>query len=479
MKTLTTRRQFLKRGFAFAGAAAGLRLFNAPSILSSRSPNSKLGVAFVGAWGRAHAHLSFTTLEPSMQVVALTDIDENRLRAGLDFVGKVPEYKDKVSQIKTYYDYRKMFEEMEKQIDAVFVAIPDHSHASAVMIAMKLGKHVYCEKPLTHDISEARALGEAARKYKVMTQMGNQGHAGEGLRAIREYIEAGAIGTVTETHTWMCQNYSRFNKPRPIRPVPPGVHWDEWIGPGKYREYCEGLAPAAWYNTKDYGAGLIAAVGVHTFDAVHWGLQLKYPSSCVALAQEGMTEDDYGSLNTVCFEFPRPSLPPLKAYFYDGDKESHAGFNVDAKQGLNHPALADELSAKYGRDLWRSGDQVRAGTIFVGDKAYMISESEYCGAPRIIPEEKHKEFPVPPKKYTRTRGIQADFLRAVTEGGEPPCSNFSDVSGPYVEALLVGQLAMRAGVGRKVEWDGVNMKCTNIPELNRFVKQEYRKGWTL
>jgi predicted dehydrogenase len=479
MKALTTRRQFLKRGFAFAGAAAGLRLFGAPAMLSAESPNSRVRVAFIGAWGRAHAHLNYATLEPSIEIVALTDVDENRIKTGLDYIGKVPEYKNKVSQIKTYHDFRKMFDEMGKSIDAVFIAIPDHCHTLAAIMAMKLGKHVYCEKPLTHDIYEARLVGETARKCKVMTQMGNQGHAGEGLRAIREYVEAGAVGTVTETHTWMCQNYSRLNKPRPIKPVPQGLHWDEWIGPGKYREYCEGLHPGAWYNTKDYGAGLIAAVGVHTFDAVHWGLQLKYPSSCVALAQEGMTEDDYGTLNTVMFEFPRPGLPPLKAYFYDGAKESGPSFAADVKQGVNHPAVADELSAKYGRELWRSGDHVRAGTIFVGDKGYMISESEYCSAPRIIPEEKHKEFPVPPKKYTRTKGIQADFLRAVTEGGEPPCSNFADVSGPYVEALLVGQLAMRAGVGRKVEWDGVNMKCTNIPELNRFVKQEYRKGWSL
>jgi len=479
MKARTTRRQFVKQSLAVGGAAAGLRLFNAPAILSSQSPNAKVRVAFVGGWGRAMAHLNYATLTPSIEIVASTDVDDNCLKAGLNFISKAPTYKGKISEIKGYYDYRKMFEEMGKKIDVVFIAIPDHSHTLAAMTAMKMGIHVFCEKPLTHDIYEARLMGETARKCKVMTQMGNQGHAGEGLLAIREYIEAGAIGTVTETHTWMGQNYSRLNKPRPVKPVPQGLHWDEWIGPGKYREYCEGLHPAVWYNTKDYGGGLITAMGTHTFDAVHWGLQLKYPSSCVALAQEGMTEDDYGTLNTVMFEFPRPGLPPLKAYYYDGAKESSPDFTVQVKDGPNHPALAEELSAKYGRELWRSGENAMAGTIFVGDKGHMISSGDYCAGPRILPEAKHKEFPVPPKKYRRTKGIQDDFMRAVIEGGEQPCSNFGDVSGPFMEALLVGQLAMRAGVGRKVEWDGVNMKCTNIPELNRFVKQEYRKGWAL
>ena len=406
-------------------------------------------------------------------LVALVDVDDNRMAGALKAVDKTaPGVR---SKIKTFYDYRKMFDEMHKQLDAVFVCTPDNNHACPSMMAIKLGKHVYCEKPLTHDIYEARALGEAARKYKVMTQMGNQGHAGEGIRVLREYLEAGAIGTVLETHSWQDQCYGG-RKREPNAPVPPGLHWDEWIGPGAYCEYRGGLHPSyGWYQWQDYGTGLLACVGTHTFDAVHWGLQLKYPTSVEALEQESDTPGVWPTLNTLLYEFPRPGLPPLPAYWYDGNRRDPNAKDKDGKpypKGLNHPRLADELTAKYGRDL------TRGGTIFVGEKGYMFCDV-YCGGTRIVPEEKHRQFTPPPKKYARTRGIQGDFLRAVKEGGDPPSSNFPDVSGPYIEALLVGNLAMRAGVGKKVQWDGLNMHCTNLPELNQFVKREYRKGWSL
>jgi predicted dehydrogenase len=470
MNTGTTRRWFLKRSAAVTGAAAGLRLFGAPAVLASRAPNAKLATAIIGAGGRGLAHLGVALGE---QLVALADIDDNRMRGVLGTVDSTPGYK--ASQIKAYYDFRKMFDEMHKQIDLVFVATPENTHACASMMAIKLGKHVYCEKPLTHDIYEARALGEAARQHKVMTQMGNQGHAGEGIRALREYLEAGAIGTILETHTWQDQVYGGRTR-APNRPVPPGVHWDEWIGPGKYCEYRDGLHPSpGWYQMKDYGTGLLACVGAHTFDAVHWGLQLKYPASCVALEQEGQSDDVWGTFNTLLYEFPRPGLPPLRAYWYDGVRKDPAAKDKEGRpypKGINRPRLADELTAKYGRNL------TGGGTIFVGQQGYMVS-GIYSDGPRIVPEAKHKECPVPPKKYPRTHGIHADLLRAVKEGGDPPSSNFADVSGPYMEALLVGNLAMRAGVGRKVEWDGANMKCTNIPDLNQDVKREYRKGWML
>ena len=467
-----SRRGFLKHSAAVAAVAAGRQVVGVPAILAERSPNSKLGTAIIGAGGRGQAHWGAAMSE---RLVALVDIDDNRMGGVLKNLGKNPDFA--ALKVQTYYDFRKMFDEVGKQIDLVFVATPENTHACASMMAIKLGKHVYCEKPLTHDIYEARALGEAARQYKVMTQMGNQGHAGEGIRALREYLEAGAIGNVVETHTWQDQVYGGRAR-HPNRPVPAGVHWDEWIGPGAYCEYRDGLHPSpGWYQMMDYGTGLLACVGAHTFDAVHWGLQLKYPTSAVALEQEGQAGGVWGTLNTLLYEFPRPNLPPLKAYWYDGVR-ANTDPNLKDKNGAmvrtvrNHPRLADELTKKYGRDL------TNGGSLFVGEKGIMYC-GVMCDGPRIVPEEKHKEFPAPAKKYPRTHGIHADLLRACKEGGAPPSSNFADVSGPYIEALLVGNLAMRAGVGKKVEWDGAQMKCTNQPELNQYVKREYRTGWTL
>jgi hypothetical protein len=227
----------------------------------------------------------------------------------------------------------------------------------------------------------------------------------------------------------------------------------------------------------DFGTGLLGGLAPHVMDPVHWCLQLKYPTSCMALEQEGRTPDVWPTLNTLLYEFPRPDLPPLKVYWYDGVRENKDP-NIKDKAGnmvrtiLNRPRLADELEKKHGREF------TGGGTLFVGDKGVMVC-GVYSDGPRIIPEEKHKEFPMPAKKYPRTRDIHGDFLRACKEGGEPPCSNFPDVAGPFQEAMLVGNLAMRAGVGRKVEWDGPNMKSSNLAELNQYVKREYRKGWTL
>ena len=295
------------------------------------------------------------------------------------------------------------------------------------------------------------------------------------IRVLREYLEAGAIGTVRETHTWVSQYYG--NKVRtPDEPAPAGLHWDEWIGPGPWCNYRGDLHPNAWYYWKDYGTGLLPCVGVHAFDAAHWGLQLKYPISVTVVEQEESNPGVWPAFTTLCYEFLRPGLPPLKAYWYGGKRREQIAKDHDDQlfgaKNLNHPRVADELAAKYGRDL------TSCGTIFVGDKGYMYCD-EYCGGARIVPEEQHRQFTPPPKKYARTRGIHADFLRAVKEGGDPPSSNFPDVSGPYLEALLVGNLAQLAGEGKKVEWDGANMRCTNLPELNQYVRREYRKGWSL
>ena len=488
-----SRRKLLKNSAIIAGVAAGSRLLGLPALLAQRSPNSKLGLAVIGANGRGTAHVPVAAME---RLVAIVDIDDAR-RAG------VVKWLDtnNFPKVKDYYDYRTMFDEMHGQIDAVFVATPDHTHAAASMAAIKLGKHVYCEKPLTHDIYEARALGEAARKYKVMTQMGNQGHGGNGIRLLREYLEAGAIGTVSEVHCWQDQRYGTRVR-HPDKPVPPGVHWDQWLGPTPKIPYRDGLHPSVggqnddtgvgegWYQLKPYGTGLLLCVGAHVCDPPHWALQLKYPSSCECLETEGQTPDSWGSINRLVFEFPRPNLPTVKLYWYDGYRRNPK-LKGAAAWTLIRPALADEVQKKYGETC------PNGGTLFVGDKGMIwcnilgggvqtADTASSDASPHIVDPAQHKATPVPAQKYPRfpkvplgVAKVQVDFIRACKEGGQPPCSNFPDVSGPYIEALLVGDLAMRAGVGKKLQWDGVNMRCINMPELNQFVKPERRPGYEL
>ena len=382
-----------------------------------------------------------------------------------------------------------MFDEMGSKIDAVFVATPDHTHAVASLAAIRAGKHVYCEKPLTHDIYEARILGEEARKHRVMTQMGNQGHGGNGIRLLREYLEAGAIGTVTEVHSWQDQRDGTRIR-HPDAPVPPGVDWDEWLGPTPAIPYRPGLHPSVggqnddtgvgegWYQLKPYGTGLLLCVGAHVCDPPHWALQLKYPSTCVCLEQRGERPIP-GDRSTGCLRVPPARAPHgevLLVRRLSAEPEHQGLGRLDPD-----PSGPGRRGAKeVRRDLPGRRDALHRR------QGHHVVQHLRRRSRTSSTRQQHKATPVPARKYPRippskSRGFQsqADYLRACLEGGQPPCSNFPDVSGPYIEALLVGDLAMRAGVGKKLEWDGVKMKCTNMPEMNHFVKPEYRPGWGL
>jgi hypothetical protein len=474
MSTRFSRRRFLKTTGAVAGAAAGLRAFGAPAVLSAASPNSKLAVAVIGCMNQAFISVNdIARLEE--RIVALVDVDDSYLAACKEKLSK--DFPDlKTSEIQGFSDYRKMFDKIHKQIDAVFVCVPDHHHAAAAMMAMQLGKHIYVEKPMAKTIAEARMLTEAARKYKVITQMGNQGHSGEGIRRLREYIEAGAIGNVTETFSWAPTGRGGVGGRLPSKPVPAGLHWEEWIGPAPYRDYHDDLHPKEWRTWWDFGCGSSGDWGCHNLDGVFTALKLGYPTSAEAMAQVGGSQERFPTLNTIRWEFPaREGMPAVKAWWFDGYRDFDAKLKdkdpVAAQKAQNRPPIVLELEKQHGRDL-KNG-----GTVYVGDKGIMVS-GNYVGSPRIVPEEKHKEFPVPDKKYPRIKGThQGDFIRACKDG-KPACSHF-DYAGPFTEMVLVGCLAIRAGVGKKVQWDGPNMKCTNLPELNSLVKREYRKGWGL
>src|ERR1035438_7019869 len=341
-----SRRWWLKTVAATAGAASTSRLFQAPSVLADPSPNSKLAVAVIGCGGRGEASLAAASGE---KLVALVDVEDGRLAAAArkaSEAGATP---------KTFYDYRRMFDAMHKEIDAVFVATPDHHHAPASMLAIQHGKHVYCEKPLCHDVFEARALAQASRQHKVTTMMGNQGHCEEGYRLLCEYIWAGAIGDVLETHSW-----SGFVNggagPRPAaKPVPAGLHWDEWQGPAPYREYHEGLHPAYWRYYRDFGTGGLGDWGCHNLDGVVRALTPGHPASIECLGSIGGNGEKYPQASVIRWNIPaRGLMPALQIHWYDGAKLKIKGESEEREGKIalpNYPPMLADFEKRFDSDF--------------------------------------------------------------------------------------------------------------------------------
>jgi predicted dehydrogenase len=473
MSRRITRRRLLKR-LAAGAAAAGTAAFGVPNILADPAPNAKLGTAVIGCVNQGKPAVNAAAGE---RLLALCDVDEGHLGKAREFLQQTfPDLK--TSGIATFFDYRQMFDRIGKDIDAVFIAAPDHHHATASLAAMKLGKHVYCEKPLAHSIGEVRAMQEAARKYKVVTQMGNHHHSSESVRRLCEYIWAGAIGNVLETYSWARTGRGGVGGRLPTAPVPAGLHWDEWIGPAAYRDYHAKLHPLLWRSWWEFGDGSVGDWGCHNLDGPFMALRLGSPTSVEALEQVGGSRERFPLTNVIRWSFPaRGDMPPVKVHWYDGFQgtaEALAKLDENNPEGQhNRPPIVDELEKKYNRKL------TDGGVVFVGDKGILVT-GNYCDSWRLVPEEKMKAFPVPPKTLPRVRkGLNhyTDFLRACREGGPAPSSNF-DYAGPLTELVLLGCLAERAGVGRKVEWDPAAMR-TNLPELEPLVHRQYRKGWEL
>ena len=468
------RRSLLKQSGALVGAAAAARVFGVPAVLADPSPNSKVATAVIGCANQATASVN-EIARLGERIVAFADVDDRQYSKAQKTLAEYPEVK--FDAIQRFTDYRKMLDKLHGQIDAVFVCVPDHHHAPASMAAMKLGKGVYCEKPLAHSIQECRVMAEAAKKYNVTTQLGNQGHSKEGIRRLCEYIWAGAIGHVTEVHAWAPTGRGGLGGRLPAKPVPKGLHWDEWIGPCQFRDYHDELHPALWRSWWEFGDGSLGDWGCHNLDGPFWALKLGQPVSVEAVEQVGGSDERFPLVNVVRWDFAaRGELPPVKVLWYDGYRAAKTAnpkkeLGDAMEQSQNRPPIVVELESKYDRKF---GD---GGTVFVGEKGIIVA-SNYCDGPRIVPEEKHKQFPVPPKKIPRSKGThQADFLRALKEGKK--ASSDFEYGAKLTEMLLLGCLAERAGVGKKVEWDAAAMKCTNIPELNSLVCREYRKGWEL
>jgi len=405
-------------------------------------PSEKLNIAGVGVGGRGEGDLSEVNSE---NIVALCDVDEER--AANTF--------KTYPNAKKYTDFRRMLEKEDKNIDAVIVATPDHCHAVVSMMAIKMGKHVYCEKPLAHCIWEVRQITEAARQAKVATQLGNQGQASEGARLLSEFIWDGAIGPVREVHSW-CNRYISprgIDRPKETPQVPKTLDWDLWLGPAKQRPYHPCYLPFSWRGWWDFGTGVLGDIGCHQFAPIFRALKLGYPIS-VEACSSGVNSETAPLASIVCYEFPaRGDMPPLKLTWYDG--------------GLM-PARPAEL--EDGRRFGDADDN-----LFVGDKGKMLSY-------RLIPESKMKEYKKPPQTLPRSPGHHKEWIQAC-KGGPAAGSNFN-WAGPLTEVVLLGNIALRMGQkmyeqGLKLYYDGPNMKITNLPEANEYIRDRYREGWTL
>jgi predicted dehydrogenase len=321
------------------------------------------------------------------------------------------------------------------------------------MMAIKLGKHVSTEKPLSHNVHEARALGEAAKKYKVVTQMDNEGHSGDGIRVTVEWLQSGAIGDVTEAHIWTNRPIwpqAITKRPDP-RPVPEGLNWDLWLGPAPYREYHAGLHPFSWRGWWDFGTGALGDMGCHFFDVAVWGLKLGQPTSVEAI-EEGNNEETGPRWSIVTYQFPaREKLKPVTLKWYDGNKK---------------PALPEGVGAgvKLGGN----------GSMFVGTKGCLLTDG--FGPPRWLGEPAKDFRPPEPFLPRIPGGHKADWLNAIRNGTRAGC-DFAGYGGLLAEVVLLGNVPIRSG--KRIEWDAANLKIPNAPEAEQYLTREYRKGWEL
>jgi predicted dehydrogenase len=447
-----SRRHFLKQTATAAGAVAGTQILGMPAILSAASPNSKLGVAVIGAGGMGDYAFGKALGE---RFVAFADVDDNTIGKKLKEFGD--KNKDQPAP-KTYFDYRKLLEENHKDIDVVLISTPDHHHAPAAIRAINLGKAVFCQKPLAYNIYECYALAKAAREKKVLTQMGNQGHTGEAIRRACEYLWAGAVGNVTETHTILGRNFGGTGGRPSSKPTPSTLHWDEWIGPAPMRDFHDGLHPFGWRNFRDFGTGTIGDMACHNLDVLYWALKVAEAKTFTVecLGTNGGGDEMFPQNNIVRYEVPaRGAMPAVKIHVYD--------------EGKLKPEIMKNAEKEHDVKFGES-------TLFVGEKG-LFHTTGTAGGMEFLPKSRTKEFPSPEATLPRAHGGPIeDLFHAIKNGGRP-CSAFDDVSGMFTAFALTGHLAQFAGVGKKLEWDVEKMQCTNFPEINRHVRREYRKGW--
>jgi predicted dehydrogenase len=449
-------RSMSRRQFASTAALATLSTVIVPSrVLGAQAPSDTLNIAAVGIGGMGSANLKGCERE---NIVALCDVDTA-------YAAKTIE---RYPQATFYRDYRVMLEK-EKGIDAVIVATPDHTHAVITMAALQAGKHVFCQKPLTHTVFEARTITEAARRHRVVTQMGNQGQSYESMRLLKEWLDDGAIGEVTEVHAWTDRpvggdpwsNFAQLARPADTPPVPATLDWDLWLGPVEYRPYHPEYHPMKWRAWQAFGTGALGDMGCHILDPAFWALELGPPRAVQATSTHWEPEvaaETYPRASIVRYEFPaRGARPPVKLTWYDGRLL---------------PPIPDALEP--GRTLPGSG------ALLIGTKGTMLHGSHGADGVRLVPETRMQAYTRPSKTLRRiTEGHEGDWIRACKEGpgGTPPCSPF-EYGGALTEMVLLGMVALRMK-DQRLEWDSATLRFTNNAQANELLHIPYRAGWTL
>jgi len=442
-------RQTSRRAFLQESAAIGIGLYAGGGVLAAegKSANERIRFACIGVGGKGTSDSA--DAGKFGDVVAICDIDDGTLETAA---------KEKFPDAKRYNDYRKMFDEIGKNIDAVTVSTPDHHHAFASTIAMRLGKACFCQKPLTHSVSEARYMADLARQMKVATQMGNQGTAADPLRQAAALVKAGHLGTIKEVHVWTNRPIWPQGGDRPSSggSVPETVHWDLFIGAAPYREYApDTYHPFKWRGWWDFGTGALGDMACHTFNMPFMALDLRNPTTIEA-EHSGHNGDSYPNWSIIKFTFPavgtRPAIPVT---WYDG--------------GERPPK---ELLGEDVKDVPRSG------ALIVGEKDTLHAHGDYCEKFSLVSGNNPPEV-----DFVKSPGHFEEFVAAI-KGGPTPVSNFPDYSGPLSETILLGNLAVWCGKGpendgKVVKWDSKNLRAANAPELDAIVKRPYRSGWSL
>ena len=434
--------QISRRGFLGAGASALAFTVVPHHVLggpANAAPSEKLILAGVGIGGMGKNYIDSVNSE---NIAFLCDVNDIQAEHTYKAYPKA----------KIYRDFRKMLDE-EKSIDGVVIGAPDHTHTVVAMKALGMGKHVYCAKPLTRTIHEARTLTEAAAKAGVATQMSVQSDASEDQRIVCEWIADGAIGSVREVHVWSDRPIwpQGLDRPKDTPPIPKGIDWDLWLGPAPHRPYHSAYVPFKWRGWCDFGTGALGDMGCHSLAHVFKALNLG-PPECVYASSTRPYKETFPAASIVNYEFPaRGEKPAVKLTWYDG--------------GLK-PPRPDEL--ENNRNLSSSG------LIFTGDKGSMLCGFA-AGDPKLLPESKMRDYKIPPKTLPRSVGHYKEWVEAC-KGGKPAGCNFS-FGGPLTEAVLLGNIALRTE--GKLYWDAKSMLLTNSNEANRYTQEPYRPGWTL
>jgi predicted dehydrogenase len=424
--TRNTRREFLV-------ATAGVCVSSAAGSGQERSPNAKLNIGLIGVGGRGAQNMVPPITNEN--VVALCDVDEQPL-------GKAAK---RFPRARQYRDFRKMIDE-GKDLDAVVISTPHHTHAPATARAIRAGKHVYCEKPLTHTVWEARQIAELAAKHKVATQHGTNAHTFSCFRRAAELVQGGAIGPVREVHVWINEGYGGASRPKDRPPVPEYLDWDLWLGPSPERPYHKTYHPYGWHYYWDFGEGTVGNMGPHLQDLPFWALKLRHPLSVEA---EGPPFDPESPPKWLIVRYEygvREKLPPVKLTWYHGGKR---------------PTFPEGFDPKG----WTQG------ILFVGEKGQLAAD---YGKLQLLPQSTFADF-TPPKPLKPESEHHAEWIRAC-KTGEPTSCPFG-YAGPLIEAVHLGLVAYC--VRQRVEWDAAALKAKKCPEADRFIRREYRKGWEL